>query len=129
MSKVTKSSGPETQPPYLLLGLLVVAVVVVAIVVMLIITGGDISETAVPMVLSPSAIEGKTLYLQNNCNTCHPAEGRAGGVGPRLSTTSLGDDAIRTTIGKGRAAMPAYPQYSDAQLNQLIAYIRALKPA
>lgn len=113
----------------LLLGAAFVGVLIIAVVAMLVITGGDVSETKAPATLSDAATQGKALFLQTNCVSCHPSEGRAGGIGPRLSTTNISDDSIRNSIRKGRGAMPANPQLSTDQLDKLVAYIRALKPA
>lgn len=104
-------------------------VVIAAIIVMLIITGGDISETPAPTTLSAEAQAGKTLYLTVSCQTCHPAEGRKGGIGPRLSTTGLGDQNIKNIIRRGKGGMPANTWLSDAEIDSIIGYIRALKPA
>jgi mono/diheme cytochrome c family protein len=120
---------PKTTSSYLLLGGAFVVILILAIVVMLFLTGGDVAETKAPTTLSATAAEGKTLFQQAACYTCHPSEGRAGGIGPRLSTTNISDDTIRNTIRKGRGSMPANPQLTDDQINKIIAYIRALKPA
>jgi mono/diheme cytochrome c family protein len=104
-------------------------VIIAAIVAMLIITGGDISETPAPTTLSAEAQVGKALYLTAACQTCHPAEGRKAGIGPRLSTTGLGDQTIKNIIRRGKGGMPANTWLSDAEIDSIIGYIRALKPA
>lgn len=134
MTEESKPPAPDEGKPrsttsYILLGAAFIAVLIIAIVAMLLITGGDVSETKAPTSLSAVATEGKTLFIDSGCNSCHPSEGRAGGVGPRLSTTNISDDSIRNTVRKGKGGMPSNPKLSDDQLNKLVTYIRALKPA
>jgi len=81
--------------------------------------------------LSPSAQNGKQLFT-TNCNACHP--GGAQGIGPRLYGTDFArrypqDSDLATLIRTGKGNMPGYSeaQLSDAQLQDLIAYLRALK--
>lgn len=112
---------------FIFFGFAAVAVILLAVVVMLVITMGDVSETPAPATLSQTAQEGKQLFLQNDCNNCHPKEGRAGGTGPRLSTTGVNDDTIRNTIKRGKGGMPPR-NLTDDQITKVIAYIRAIKP-
>ncbi len=107
-----------------------VVILIAAVVVMLIITGNDVTPTAAPATLSTEAQEGKTLFVGvvANCNKCHFQEGRAGGVGPRLSTTGVSDEAIRRVVRNGTGGMPANKNLSDTQLNKIIVYIHAIKP-
>jgi mono/diheme cytochrome c family protein len=64
------------------------------------------------------------------CGFCHADGGRAPGRGPQLMDTARDDDFIRNRIKHGKeGAMPAFgAAFSDAQIDQLIKYIRALKP-
>ncbi len=114
---------------YLWLGVGAVAFLILIVVAMVVITGGDVKETPAPTSLRPTAQTGKALFIATNCNNCHPAEGRAGGTGPRLSTTGLSDDSIRNTIRKGKGVMPANSNLTADELNTLVAYLRAIKPA
>jgi len=128
---IIPGSGNEkakSSSSYIWLGLAAVGFLLLVIVAMLVVTGGDVAETKAPTALVGNAAEGRTLYLQSNCNGCHPAEGRAGGVGPRLSTTGLSDESIRSVVRKGKGVMPANSQLTDEQLNKLVSYIRAIKP-
>ncbi len=119
---------PRSGSNFMLLGFGFVAILILAVVAMLVITSGDVAETPAPASLSQTAAEGKTLFINSNCNSCHPAEGRAGGTGPRLSTTGLGDANITSTIKRGKGAMPAYSRLSDDQIGKIITYIRAINP-
>ncbi|MEI6047084.1 MAG: hypothetical protein WCS37_22305, partial [Chloroflexota bacterium] len=69
--------------PYLLLGGTFVIVLILVTIAMLLVTGHEVAETKAPTSLEGLAAEGKALYLQLGCSSCHPSEGRAGGFGPR----------------------------------------------
>ena len=64
------------------------------------------------------------------CGWCHSDGGRAAGKGPQLMDTQRDDDFIRNRIKNGKqGAMPAFgATFSDAQIDEIIKYIRALKP-
>ena len=64
------------------------------------------------------------------CGFCHAKGGRAVGKGPQLMSTTRSDDFIRNRIKNGKeGAMPAFGKtFSDADIDRIIAYIRALKP-
>lgn len=64
------------------------------------------------------------------CGWCHSDGGRAAGKGPQLMNTQRSDDFIRNRIKNGKeGAMPAFGSvFDDAQIDQIIKYIRDLKP-
>ena len=64
------------------------------------------------------------------CGWCHSDGGRAAGKGPQLMNTQRSDDFIRNRIKNGKeGAMPAFgAMFTDAQIDQIIKYIRNLKP-
>jgi mono/diheme cytochrome c family protein len=64
------------------------------------------------------------------CGWCHSDAGRSAGKGPQLMNSARSDEFLRNRIKNGKAgAMPAFDQtLSDADIDQIIAYIRALKP-
>lgn len=64
------------------------------------------------------------------CGWCHSDGGRAAGKGPQLMDTTRDDDYLRNRIKNGKnGAMPAFgATFSDAQIDDIIKYIRALKP-
>jgi mono/diheme cytochrome c family protein len=64
------------------------------------------------------------------CGFCHSNGGRTAGKGPQLMDTARSDDFIRNRIKNGKeGAMPAFGKtFSDADIDRIIAYIRALKP-
>lgn len=64
------------------------------------------------------------------CGWCHSDGGRAAGKGPQLMDTKRDDDFIRNRIKNGKSgAMPAFgATFNDAQIDEIIKYIRSLKP-
>ena len=64
------------------------------------------------------------------CGFCHSSGGRAAGKGPQLMNTQRDDDFLRNRIKNGKeGAMPAFGEsFSDAQIDEIVKYIRALKP-
>src|SRR6266699_4009101 len=65
----------------------------------------------------------------NTCGWCHSDGGRAAGKGPQLMDTKQDDDFVRDRIKNGKSgAMQAFgSMFSDAQIDQIIKYIRELK--
>src|SRR3954466_10808121 len=66
----------------------------------------------------------------SSCGWCHSDAGRVAGRGPQLMNTQRSDDFLRNRIKVGKpGAMPAFAEaFTDAQIDAIIAYIRALKP-
>lgn len=66
-----------------------------------------------------------------SCGWCHSAGGREAGKGPKLMGTTLTDEEIISRIRNGKTGqMPSFKgAFSDPQLRDIVAYIRALKPA
>lgn len=64
------------------------------------------------------------------CGFCHSDGGRAVGKGPQLMNSPRDDDFIRNRIKHGKqGAMPAFDgAFTDAQIDLIVKYIRALKP-
>jgi len=64
------------------------------------------------------------------CGFCHSDGGRAAGKGPQLMNSPRDDDFLRNRIKLGKqGAMPAFDgAFTDTQIDQMIKYIRALKP-
>jgi mono/diheme cytochrome c family protein len=64
------------------------------------------------------------------CGFCHADGGRKAGKGPQLMDTARSDDFIRNRIMNGKeGAMPAFGKtFSGADIDKIVAYIRALKP-
>lgn len=74
--------------------------------------------------------DGAKLFAQR-CAACHGAQGK-GGVGVPLALhdflDSVSDDYLRKTIRLGRPGrvMPAFKQFSDAEVDAIVRYIRGL---
>jgi mono/diheme cytochrome c family protein len=69
--------------------------------------------------------QGEMVYMKN-CHTCHPSG--AGGLGPSLNDKPLPAFAIAFQVRHGLGAMPAFgpDKISDAELNELVAYVQHL---
>jgi len=67
----------------------------------------------------------------STCGWCHSDGGRIAGKGPQLMDPPRSDDYLRNRIKMGKeGGMPAFVAvYSDAQIDEIIKYIRALKPS
>lgn len=76
-----------------------------------------------------SQINVEQLFA-TTCGWCHSDGGRAAGKGPQLMNTKRSDDFIRNRIKNGKpGAMPAFgAMFNDGQIDQIIKYIRSLKP-
>jgi mono/diheme cytochrome c family protein len=83
---------------------------------------------------SSSAAPDNNLQVEqlfaSTCGFCHANGGRSPGRGPQLMNTQRSDDFIRERIKTGKqGAMPAFGEaFSDAQIDEIIKYIRSLKP-
>ena len=84
------------------------------------------SATAVP---DNAPIDVNQLFA-TTCGWCHSDGGRVAGKGPQLMDTKRDDDFLHNRIKNGKSgAMPAFDStFSDAQIDQIIKYIRELKP-
>lgn len=82
--------------------------------------------------LSFAKPNGEQLYT-NNCSACHGADGH-GGVGVPLALPDfqygVTNDYLKKTIRLGRPdrIMPAFTQFSDAEVDAIIKYIRKWAP-
>jgi cytochrome c oxidase cbb3-type subunit 3 len=72
---------------------------------------------------------GKALF-ERNCSFCHGPEGTGGNGGPDLVRSVLVNhdergNLIGPTIRNGRPGkgMPAFPNFSDAQINDIVAFL------
>ncbi|HEY7842729.1 MAG TPA: cytochrome c [Bradyrhizobium sp.] len=64
------------------------------------------------------------------CGWCHSDGGRAAGKGPQLMDSKRDDEFLHNRIKTGKqGAMPAFgATFSDTQIDEIVKYIRALKP-
>ena len=76
--------------------------------------------------LSP-AEEGRRIYLRENCYGCHG--GRAGGgMGPNFRRERPDADDVSEAVREGEEeGMPAYPNLTRQDIQNLAAYFRTLR--
>jgi mono/diheme cytochrome c family protein len=66
---------------------------------------------------------GRLIY-ERTCSTCHgPSRLGAPPITPPLLNLALSGEAIRSTILQGRNAMPAFRQFTPAEMAALVAYV------
>lgn len=97
----------------------------IAVVLVTAAAGGAAEPAGNPMLGDPAAaVEGRKVYRQR-CAICH---GKAGGRGPNLFATRLGDEAFLETVINGRkgATMPAFGLVLEPdQVWQVHAYVKS----
>jgi mono/diheme cytochrome c family protein len=72
-----------------------------------------------------AAGEGRRLFLKLNCYGCH-GMGAAGGMGPDIVGTELGDVTEKVLQGDG-GGMPSYRSYvTTLDLNNIAAYLASI---
>ncbi len=77
---------------------------------------------------SSTNLSGEQIFIRS-CNTCHP--GGRQGMGPsldKLNDDFKADEPLRGLIRKGKGSMPAQSKeaLNDAELDNLVTYLRAL---
>jgi len=73
---------------------------------------------------SPEIARGEQVFMAN-CHPCHP--GGEAGLGPAINNKPLPSALIRLQVREGLGAMPAFSAHDipDADLEALLAYVRA----
>jgi len=78
-----------------------------------------------------SADPGRTIYA-SRCSGCHGSNGAGGELGPSIVSRvpARTDEELTTVIRQGlpTAGMPAFPALSDAEVRELISFLRTLRP-
>jgi mono/diheme cytochrome c family protein len=99
---------------------------VVAVTIACRIPGAAQQATTAP---NESTTDVRQLFA-STCGFCHSDGGRTAGKGPKLMDSSRSDDFLRDRIKHGKeGAMPAFDEvFSDPQIDQIVKYIRSLKP-
>ncbi|MCY3748407.1 MAG: cytochrome c [Chloroflexi bacterium] len=92
-------------------------------------TGGPgPTETAAAIAsLSGAAEAGRQQFTALGCIACHGAD-LSGGIGPQLAGRTpddLPEDRIRSQAMQGGSGMPAFPNLSEQELQNFIAFIRS----
>lgn len=75
-----------------------------------------------------SSIEGRRLFVQQNCYICHGGRG-GGGMAPNLRDHRPNDNDIVDALVNGRpSGMPSYRhRLTDADIGHIISYLRSLR--
>lgn len=75
------------------------------------------------------ASEGRIVWQDNNCQSCHQLYGLGGYLGPDLtniiSTPKKGEPVIRAMIKSGVKQMPAFDM-TDEETNNLIEFLKSV---
>ena len=77
--------------------------------------------------LSGAAETGRKQFTALGCIACHGAD-LSGGIGPKLAgrtTDDLPEDRIRSQAMQGGSGMPAFPNLTEQELQNFIAFIRS----
>lgn len=73
---------------------------------------------------------GKKLYMQNNCYTCHGTVGQGGerGAGPKLAPNPFPFVAFEMQLRQPRGVMPRYPEkfVSNQDLADIYSYVASI---
>jgi alcohol dehydrogenase (cytochrome c) len=81
--------------------------------------------------LAQSLDPGSQVFV-NRCAACHGTDGNGGELGPAITARvpSRTDEDLASLFRQGlpSAGMPAFPSLSDADIRELIRYLRTLRP-
>jgi len=77
--------------------------------------------------LSPLAAEGRHVWLEHNCQSCHQLYGFGGFLGPDLTNASprLAPGRLQTVVTRGVGLMPVFP-LSSAEIGALGEFLAAM---
>lgn len=122
-------SSPETtfasRHPLLLLRAAAAVVVTVLVLAACKTHGVESSGGAQPIPIQ----QGGAATYARSCARCHGANREGDGTAPALDAArmaSLGDQPLRFVIAYGKGQMPAFGGLSEAQVTELINYLRGL---
>ena len=77
--------------------------------------------------LSEKAIQGETIWLQKNCNSCHQIYGLGGYLGPDVtnvySKEGKGENYIKIILNSGIKSMPKF-NFSLQEKEQLVQFFK-----
>ena len=89
-----------------------------------------LAQASLPLQARPSRMPrtGKELF-ERHCKLCHGKDGAKGFLGAKnLQESQLDDQALYTTIAKGRKVMPAWEKKLDtAELTLVVSYVKTLR--
>ena len=78
--------------------------------------------------LTDAEVNGRVVFMEH-CNACHV--GGSGSLGPSLNDKPLPAFLMRFQVRQGLGTMPAFSEdkIDDAEMDSLIAYLKALRRA
>jgi quinoprotein glucose dehydrogenase len=76
--------------------------------------------------LNATAVERGAVIYNTACTACHGLN-KVGNppLFPPLNNIKLSSDSVKSILTNGRGMMPAFSQYSDKQINELVAYLQS----
>jgi mono/diheme cytochrome c family protein len=78
---------------------------------------------------APAVQTGGAATYSQSCARCHGANQEGVGTGPALTAVriaSIGDQPLRLVLAYGKGEMPGFGGLSEAQVTELIAFLRGL---
>lgn len=77
--------------------------------------------------LSEKAIQGETIWLKNNCNSCHQIYGLGGYLGPDVTNvySKKGEHYIKTILNSGIQSMPKF-NFSEEEKEELVQFFNEI---
>lgn len=78
--------------------------------------------------LSKKAQQGESLWLQNNCNSCHQLYGLGGYLGPDLTneySRTHNEKFLKAIFNSGIKAMPRF-NFNESESNSLIQFLKEI---
>lgn len=100
----------------------------IALLALMIVFGPATMAKAADPVGTPE--NGKKLFMQNNCYTCHGTVGQGGerGAGPKLAPNPFPFVAFEMQLRQPRGVMPRYPEkfVSNQDLADIYSYVASI---
>ena len=92
------------------------------------ITGGLLTGILLAQAPAGTAANGKRLFEQFGCYTCHGWQGQGSAAGPRIAPRPIAAAALIAYVRKPSGQMPPFTDkvISDAQLTDIRAYLASL---
>ncbi len=94
---------------------------------LLVYTKGTVSATVLPKQEAALANEGKHIFQEYNCISCHQVYGLGGYLGPELTTAysdkHRGEAYMNAILRSGGERMPNF-HFTDKQIKAIIAYLK-----
>jgi mono/diheme cytochrome c family protein len=101
----------------------------VALLAALVISAAPASAQQAAAAADEAPLDVHQLFA-STCGWCHSGGGRVAGKGPQLMDSPRSDEFLHNRIKMGKqGAMPAFGEsYTDPQIDEIVKYIRTLKP-